>query len=134
MASISPPVTQLYHAIQQGNITAAIEIASSNPALINDYNNTPLHIACFKGMTEIASGRLHLGADMFARNFKNDTTLHIAAKSQASDVIKMLVEDFGHGMIDVKGFKGGTQLHVACRKGKIETDNREISLLYRSTR
>ena len=56
---------------------------------------------------------------MNARDFQNNTPLHLAALGGASDTIRMLVQEFGLAL-DVKGFDGRTPLHTACWKGKVE--------------
>ena len=54
---------------------------------------TPLHLACAEGHSELVKYLLKKGANVNARDFESWTPLHCAAANNEIDIVRMLVKD-----------------------------------------
>ena len=80
------------------------------------YSNSPLHFAC---TGEIARLLLEAGADINAKNEKDDTPIHAAAHAGRAVLVQFLVNAGVNP--DCRGHVGTTALHYASAKGSVET-------------
>ena len=85
----------------------------------NEGNETPLHLACYKGHLNVVKTLVEHGADLSVRNWQKTPLVQIATIGGHKNVIKALTNQFGCNLNDT-GFQGVNVLHVACKFGHVE--------------
>lgn len=123
--------TPLHHAVAWGG-KDSVELLLAHGADVNDSKNgaveTPLHYAVGPGHEDIIALLLDHGADINAKDWNQDTPLHLAAKlsemmgpsglSDNSDV-KLAAFLLAHGAdINARDKWNNTPLHLAARDGR----------------
>jgi len=102
-----------------------IEIGADS-TLSNEYGDTPLHMASFKGFSQVVSQLISKDANVNAAILRGDigaTPLHLAAMSGSAETVKILLENGADvsaklgGNIDVSTW-GATPLHKAATDAK----------------
>jgi energy-coupling factor transporter ATP-binding protein EcfA2 len=108
---------ELIMAVSNGDIKKVVELLSSGADVnvTNKNNETPLHLAAWKGYAEIASLLLKHGANVNAQNYVADTPLHMAAWYGRAQVAKLLL-DYGAD-VNARNRFGWTPLHYAVMRG-----------------
>ncbi|CAD6208429.1 GSCOCT00003441001.2-RA-CDS [Cotesia congregata] len=114
----------------QMRITRRLILGGANPSIQDGEGNTPLHLACSTGdlssayaLTEPLSNfeRSYLGPhcripalpqDLEQRNFKGQMCIHIAAKKDHVDIMRLLLR-LGANLEAREGLGGKTALHIA---------------------
>lgn len=101
--------------------------------------NTPLHLACEWKLTQAINGILRKGAEIEARNLNQETPLFSAVKSDAAEVISILLhpQAGNPALVDARDAVGNTVLHACVRWSALrsadvlirEADARHVSLL-----
>ena len=80
--------------------------------------NTPLHIACEHGSSEIAMYLVkEIQCDQTIQNSKREIPLHIACRKMNLEVVKTVSNCTNPDLQDVNG---DTPLHIACKGGRVE--------------
>jgi len=104
-------------------IHIAVESASNNMIILlinsganvndkGDSDQTPLHIAAFRGDTQIVKTLIAKDAELNSRAYRlEETPLHLAAKKNHAEIVKLLLA-YGANP-DLTDFKGKTSLDVA---------------------
>ncbi|MDQ7821277.1 MAG: ankyrin repeat domain-containing protein [Candidatus Eremiobacteraeota bacterium] len=81
----------------------------------NDKGQTPLHLAAYNGLADVAGFLIAKGADIDARDHKHLTPLHLAAHEGHGEVIKVLIA--AGAMVNARDGGNRTPLHWAMAKG-----------------
>ena len=82
--------------------------------------NTPLHIACEKGHSEIVKILTdHPQCNIEAENHDKQKPLYLACQSGNIDIVRHLIVKKGHN-VTAKDDYSNTPLHIACVKGHFE--------------
>lgn len=95
-------------------IDAGADINAKDP-----YGETPLHIACVRGLEKIISLLIAEGADVNARDGRALTPLHVAAWGGHEETVALLIAN--GAMVDARGDDGATPLMVSTLSGHSET-------------
>ena len=88
----------------------------------NTHGETPLHISCLSGNTNLANKVIKEGATLY-KTEAGMTCLHYACKSGDTELVKMLLQKnafynlIGEDLLNFASKDGETPLHVACRAG-----------------
>jgi len=110
--------TDLYQAVEEGDLATVKSILKKNPKLLNTPNSeqlTPLNLACLKGEAEVAQALLEMGADMNIGDPDDSRPIHCAAISGDTDTMDLLLEQGAD--INAKDNNGNAPLlHAAQRK------------------
>lgn len=81
--------------------------------------NTPLHLACMGGNTDIVKELIEKEANTNATNEEKRTPVHTAAKYGSVDVVKLLIEQ--HNMpIKCWDYCKRTPLHLAAECNQVQ--------------
>lgn len=88
----------------------------------NQDGNTPLHIACLKGMKDVVNMLINLGVNVHTKNKYGDTPLMSAIRAGDEEVVRYLLV-IGGGLFD-KNEKGENPLFVA-----VTTINKNLNLI-----
>ena len=84
----------------------------------NSNGRTPLHQACIKGHTDLVRELVvEHGADLGAKDNDNWDALMYAVAGGHTEIVKILMNDFGFRVNAIQGLKGETPLLVACKNG-----------------
>lgn len=86
--------SEIHLAAMQGDIEMVKSILSENPKLLTQtdrYGNYPLHLAAYKGHTEIVQFLILQGADVNVRNDFGGTPLLVASYAGETGVVKVLI-------------------------------------------
>ena len=92
----------------------------------NRYKTTPLHQASKAGDVDTVRKLVRSGADVNARNSKNNTPINFPTVNGKMEVIMVLVKEFGCSP-HTKGFKGRTPLHQACECGHVDVARKLVT-------
>jgi ankyrin repeat protein len=89
---------------------------------VSAFNRTALHMACEKGLLAMCKALLSRGADRMARDSRQWTPLHMAARWGHVSCVVMLVGRPGNvrmtpAEVDAADEKGATALHIAAHYG-----------------
>ena len=79
----------LHESAQNGTLSIFKKLleAGSNPEAVDDYNNTPLHLASFAGNFLIVEYLLMIGVDIKTRTIDHKTAIDLAIEMQRYAVI-----------------------------------------------
>lgn len=86
--------TPLHLAVRSTNLPTVIQLLQAKSASVNEVNHlgdTPLHVACLGGATEIAYTLIKHGADINAANASGYKPIHQAAELGHLNIVQMLV-------------------------------------------
>ena len=81
----------------------------------NSEGRTPLHVAAFRGTTDMATALLNAGAEVNAESDEYRTPLHDAAQEGRIAALKVLLSSGAR--VDATDSKGFTALHLTSEKG-----------------
>jgi hypothetical protein len=102
---------QLYEAVRHGDmesIRVALESGVIDVNMRDQYNKTPLMVACSHGRLDIVSFLINHGADVNAIDNFCWTPLHHACHTGEVKVVRLLLDNGAN--IDAQGANGGTPL------------------------
>lgn len=106
---------QIHDAVEKGNVGEVKALVAKDPGLVNaldDFRNTPLHIAALVGNRDIAEFLIGKGADLNSGAMYGMTPLHMAAGSGKSSIIELLL--IKGAAIDGKDIYDKTPLYWAA--------------------
>ena len=87
----------------------------TNPDLLDEQNNTPLHLASSKGNLKAVQLLFEHGANVDMRNDSDITPLHEAARNGHTDVMRFLLD---HGAdVNAQSTSHNTPLHAVVQNG-----------------
>ena len=112
----------LHQACSEGDVERLKVLLCQGASLLDkgSKSDTPLHLACRAGKTEVASFLIQLGADIHVKDrYNRYAPLHCACRSGHVDTVRLLVE-LGAD-VNVKGNNRYAPLHCACRSGHVDT-------------
>ena len=81
----------------------------------NSEGRTPLHVAAFRGTTDMAATLLNVGAEVNAESNEGRTPLHDAAQEGRLGSLKILISS--GAQVDATDSKGFTALHLTSERG-----------------
>ena len=84
----------------------------------NDYGLSPLHSACKKGLTKIASLLLKSGASINFVDWNSNTPVHLATLGGFTGTTQVLLQHDANITLTNDG--GSTPLHLAAEKGNLK--------------
>lgn len=109
----------IHEAAKTGDIQQLKKILGKNPDLVNSTDRdkmTPLHHAVDAGKMKAASLLIANGADIDAKNYKEETPLHIAAYEGNAEAVKLLLK---HGADPaLREMRDRIPLFLACNWGR----------------
>lgn len=107
-------VELLFEAIEYNNIEKVKQLLDSGLSVnVKDNDDmTPLHVATYKGYTDIVELLIERHADVNTQDYKGWTPLHYAAYNAKSNCIKILLKAGADNKI--KNNIGITPLHWGC--------------------
>lgn len=85
----------IHEAVKSGNIDEVHELVAADTSLINavdDAGNTPLHIACGRGLTDMVRLLMDKGAKLDEVNNQGFTPLRLAIHTMNIEIVKMLLD------------------------------------------
>ena len=105
---------KLFDAVKSGDLTEVERLLNegADVGARDQFGNTPLHVACYHGHTDIVRLLLERGADVGARDQFGDTPLHLACEWCAYNTIEILIERGAD--VGAQGEDGRTPLDYAC--------------------
>merc|ERR1712157_487145 len=110
-------------ACADGNLEVVQSILDSHPDSVGwrfgDFQETPLHIACWKGQTETVKVLLSNKANLEAKDEFQQTPLHIACSRGHTETVKLLLSN--NANLEAKDKNQWTPLHLTCWYGPTET-------------
>lgn len=83
----------------------------------DSFGTTPLHQVTKLCSYSIFTMCLKFGGDLAIRNFKDETTLHFAARNKNLDVLIFLLDNNELNKVDERNYGGLTPLHYAAESG-----------------
>ncbi|XP_071006428.1 ankyrin repeat domain-containing protein 6-like isoform X2 [Oncorhynchus clarkii lewisi] len=86
---------------------------------VTKYGRSPLHLASYKGHTEVVRILLKADCDLDIQDDGEQTALHRAAVVGNSDVISALIQE--GCALDRQDKAGNTALHLACQNGHAQS-------------
>jgi ankyrin repeat protein len=101
--------TELHDAVKSGDTAGVREIIAGRSDLINaadEAGDTPLHLACHNGQTDLVKVLVDAGAELDLTNERGMTPLRWAIYSQKEDIVKVLL-DRGAKTDDIHPMFGG---------------------------
>ncbi|CAK9015224.1 Sex-determining protein fem-1 (Feminization of XX and XO animals protein 1), partial [Durusdinium trenchii] len=101
-------------AIASGNLNMVqefVEMRGYDVNMRNSNGNTPLHVACFNGQSDVVQYFLQKGADPQATGQRNNTCLHYAAAKGHLELVKQFVQ-LGNNVL-AKNERGKTPYDAA---------------------
>lgn len=108
----------IHKATRSGRIAIVKLITEKDPTSIHakDRNgNTPLHIACTNGWSDLVEFLLKLGAQVDERNNSGNTPLHLVCKRGYEEDIRIITTLYRSGAsLKSLNDSGNTPLHLAC--------------------
>ncbi|KAJ8668406.1 hypothetical protein QAD02_010069 [Eretmocerus hayati] len=96
-----------------------------NHYLSSPYNHTPLHLAVQSRSLEIARILLDKGADMNAKNVSGETPLILAAKTENTSLVDLLLSYDVSNQEDNDHF---SHLHIACMRNRVDIVKKLLSM------
>jgi len=93
-APASPKVENIYGAAMDGDLSRVQYYLQEDPAAVNARNEsglTPLHLAAWKGHSEVVRYLLRERADPNLQDINGDTPLHFAASWGYRDIVQLLL-------------------------------------------
>ncbi|CAF1006731.1 unnamed protein product [Didymodactylos carnosus] len=121
--SSPPPVHELHHAVQIGDIQTILRLHSrlrhGEQCLIDDNGHTPLYVAIEHGRGNIVDLLLHLGHNPYCITVNRDSALNTAILYNRYDIVEYLLNR-GYP-VDHCGFENKIPLELAleCNHGHI---------------
>ncbi|XP_055942105.1 uncharacterized protein LOC129972127 isoform X1 [Argiope bruennichi] len=112
--------TALYTAAEKGDPYLVKLLMEKNARVDarDDFENTPLHVACLKSHLDVVEILISKGADINAKNIEGNTPLHNAAKNGKKSTAKFLLH---HGAdIYAKNYHFYIPLHYAAKNGHLD--------------
>ena len=105
----------LFEAAEQGKLSELVRLLEMplDPAIVNKFKCSPLHIAASHGREELVCCLLDAGADKHKAEFRGMTPLHLAAATGYDKVARCLLEAGADA--NKTDAKGRTPLHVAAK-------------------
>ena len=98
-----------------------------NPSIVDNYGNTPLHIAARKGHMDVCSHIISTTkCDLNLQNTEGDTVLHIAVRKGHMDLSRCIISTTKCDL-NLQNTEGDTVLHIAVRKGHMDVCSLIIS-------
>lgn len=85
---------------------------------MDNYGNSPLHIAILEGEREYATSLINQGADINLKNNLELSPLHLAAFLDDDEAAKYLLNKGAE--IDIRGNSGYTPLHIAAEMNHVD--------------
>ncbi|KAF5837886.1 ankyrin repeat-containing domain protein [Dunaliella salina] len=121
----------LYGACSLGRVECVRHLLTLPPSIVHVNtplglgDNTPLHIASWKGHVAVVDLLISLGAQSGIRNSRGRLPLHVAAASGALDVVRFLLSDERTrptciSRIDEPDNRGRTALHLAASHSNLD--------------
>lgn len=101
---------------QQAGIEAEGKATKSPELVRRTITTKPLHQAAEKGDIDQVQSHISKGADLNAKDDRNNTPLHYAAWKGHKDVAQILIAN--GAQVNGKGVTGGTPLHMAAIGGQ----------------
>jgi ankyrin repeat protein len=98
-----------------------VDAIKPRPDIKDYYGNLPLFYSIMKNDVEMVKYLFKKGKDYYSlRNYKNESIFHIAGKYNATEALKLLIDEqpFQEEVIR-KDFLGDTPLHKAGKRGNI---------------
>jgi ankyrin repeat protein len=87
----------------------------ANIDAINNFGQTPLHLACENGHENVAAFLIGKGVNVDVKDNNDKTPFHLACENGHENVAAFLI---GKGVnVDVKDNNGQTPFHLACENG-----------------
>ena len=114
---------ELLDAAENGNI-AEVErliVAGAMVDAVNEYGQTPLHLAAWNGHTDIVSALIVVRADVNAVDEDVQTPLHLAAINGHTAIVESLLK--AGADVNAKDAGGKTPLHLTAWNGHTDTVN-----------
>lgn len=111
----------LHEAARKGLLNEVKDLVEKQGVDVNaedKYGYTILHVAIYKGFTEIVKFLIENGADVNAKDKYGATPLHYAAQCGYKGIVKLLVDKDAD--IDAKNRRGYTPLNCAAFRGDVD--------------
>ncbi|KAF4356465.1 hypothetical protein G4B88_015299 [Cannabis sativa] len=115
---------RIFEASLTGDITKLHSLLSEDPFLLDRVTlnsvETPLHISCMAGQTEITKKFLSLRPKWAQElNQQGLSPLHMASANGHVEIVKEIVSVVGANICRLKGQDGKVSLHFAAMKGQV---------------
>ncbi|KAF4395206.1 hypothetical protein F8388_001593 [Cannabis sativa] len=116
--------TRIFEASLTGDITKLHSLLFEDPFLLDRVTlnsvETPLHISCMAGQTEITKEFLSLRPKWAEElNQQGLSPLHMASANGHVEIVKEIVSVVGANICRLKGQDGKVSLHFAAMKGQV---------------
>jgi ankyrin repeat protein len=99
-----------------------VDAIKARPDIKDYYGNLPLFYALWTNDPWLVQRLFKKGKDyMNLRNYRNETIFHLAAKNNALESLKILIDGaaFAEELVK-KDYKGDTPMHHAAKNGHLE--------------
>jgi len=115
--SFSP---SMHRAIEEGDRNEIERLATlmNTVNTVDNSNQTPLHLACTRGFSDVVSFLIEKGAYIHAKDNFGSTPLHLAADYGHHDIVQSLLS-LG-AFVNCVDTQGLSPLHWACIHGNVE--------------